>query len=73
MLKKIIVAGHGKWCEESLKLLKKKYIISNVIGRYKTEDISLKKRWIGIKQIKKSIKFYGNCKYSKFLKGLIKN
>ena len=37
------------------------------------EDISLKKRWIGIKQIRKSIKFYGNCKYSKFLKGLIKN
>lgn len=42
MLKKIIVAGHGKWCEESLKLLKKKYNISIVIGRYKIEDISLK-------------------------------
>ena len=36
------------------------------------EEISLKKKWIGIKEIKRSIKFYGDCHYSKFLKRLIK-
>ncbi len=36
------------------------------------EKISLKKKWTNISNIKKSIKFYGNCDYSKFLISLIK-
>ena len=36
------------------------------------EEIALKNKWIGKKQIKDSIKFYGNCNYSKYLLKLIK-
>ena len=35
------------------------------------EEISFNKKWINKKQIKNSIKFYGNCDYSKYLKKLI--
>ncbi len=35
------------------------------------EEISLNKRWINKKQILQSIKFYGNCEYSNYLKKLI--
>ena len=35
------------------------------------EEISLSKRWINKKQITDSIKFYGNCEYSNYLKKLI--
>jgi glucose-1-phosphate thymidylyltransferase len=35
------------------------------------EEIALKNKWIGKKEIINSIKFYGNCIYSKYLKGLI--
>ena len=35
------------------------------------EEIALNNKWIGKKEINKSIKFYGNCKYSKYLKNLI--
>ena len=35
------------------------------------EEISLKNKWISKKQIIDSIKFYGNCEYSKYLKSLI--
>ena len=35
------------------------------------EEISLNKKWISKKEIKKSIKFYGNCEYSNYLKKLI--
>ena len=35
------------------------------------EEISLNNKWIDKKQIKKSIKFYGNCNYSKYLSNLI--
>ena len=35
------------------------------------EEISLNKKWINKKQIKDSIKFYGNCEYSSYLKKLI--
>tara|TARA_B100000035_G_scaffold298120_1_gene291545 strand:- start:1130 stop:1993 length:864 start_codon:yes stop_codon:yes gene_type:complete len=35
------------------------------------EEIALNKRWINKENIKKSIKFYGNCEYSKYLKRLI--
>ena len=35
------------------------------------EEVSLNKRWISKKEIKKSIKFYGNCEYSSYLKKLI--
>jgi len=31
------------------------------------EEIAYKKKWIGKKQIKNSIKFYGRCEYSKYL------
>ena len=34
------------------------------------EEISLKNKWIKIKDIRKSIKFYGNCEYSRYLKEL---
>ena len=35
------------------------------------EEIAIKNNWIKIKQLKDSIKFYGNCDYSKYLKSLI--
>ena len=35
------------------------------------EEISLNKDWIKKKQIEDSIKFYGNCEYSNYLKKLI--
>ena len=35
------------------------------------EEVSLNKKWISKKEIKKSIKFYGNCEYSSYLKKLI--
>ncbi len=35
------------------------------------EEISLNKKWIKTKQINDSIKFYGNCEYSNYLKKLI--
>tara|TARA_B110001450_G_scaffold144490_1_gene135154 strand:+ start:2014 stop:2883 length:870 start_codon:yes stop_codon:yes gene_type:complete len=35
------------------------------------EEISLNKKWINKKQLKYSIKFYGNCEYSSYLKKLI--
>ena len=36
------------------------------------EEISLNKKWISKKQILNSIKFYGNCEYSNYLKKIIK-
>ena len=36
------------------------------------EEISLSNRWIGKKEIKNAIKFYGKCEYSNYLKKLIK-
>ena len=35
------------------------------------EEIALNNKWIDKKEINKSIKFYGNCNYSKYLKNLI--
>ena len=35
------------------------------------EEIALNKKWINRENIKKSIRFYGNCEYSKYLKRLI--
>ena len=35
------------------------------------EEIALGNNWITKNEIKKSIKFYGNCEYSKYLLGLI--
>ena len=35
------------------------------------EEVALTNKWIGKKEINKSIKFYGNCNYSKYLKDLI--
>ena len=35
------------------------------------EEISFNKKWITKKEIKKSIKFYGNCEYSNYLRKLI--
>ena len=35
------------------------------------EEISLRNKWIGKKEIKQSIKFYGNCNYSKYLLKLL--
>ena len=36
------------------------------------EEIALNNKWITSKHINQSIKFYGNCDYSKYLKNLIK-
>jgi glucose-1-phosphate thymidylyltransferase len=36
------------------------------------EEIAFNNKWINKVQIKKSIKFYGNCDYSEYLKNLIK-
>ena len=35
------------------------------------EEIALNNKWINSNEIKKSISFYGNCDYSKYLKSLI--
>ena len=35
------------------------------------EEIALKYNWIKKKDIENSIKFYGNCDYSKYLKSII--
>ncbi len=35
------------------------------------EEIALSNKWIGKKEILRSIEFYGNCNYSKYLKNLI--
>ena len=35
------------------------------------EEISFQNKWIGKKEIMNSIRFYGNCEYSKYLKKLI--
>jgi glucose-1-phosphate thymidylyltransferase len=35
------------------------------------EEIALNNKWINYKDIKKSLEFYGNCDYSKYLKSLI--
>ncbi len=35
------------------------------------EEVSFNKKWILKKEIKKSIKFYGNCEYSSYLRKLI--
>ena len=35
------------------------------------EEIALKNKWITKKEIARSISFYGNCEYSKYLKSLI--
>ena len=35
------------------------------------EEIAFRNRWINSKKIKNAIKFYGNCKYSEYLKKLI--
>ena len=35
------------------------------------EEISLNNKWIQKKQIRESIKFYGNCEYSKYLEKII--
>ena len=37
------------------------------------EEISFNKKWISKKHIIDSIKFYGNCEYSNYLKKIIKN
>jgi glucose-1-phosphate thymidylyltransferase len=36
------------------------------------EGIALNNKWINKVQIKSSIKFYGKCSYSEYLKNLIK-
>ena len=35
------------------------------------EEIALNSKWINKSHIKKSIKFYGNCEYSKYLNKLL--
>ena len=35
------------------------------------EEIAFRNKWINSKNIKNAIKFYGNCKYSEYLKKLI--
>ena len=37
------------------------------------EEISFNNKWIGKKEVENSIKFYGNCNYSNYLKDLLKN
>ncbi len=36
------------------------------------EEIALNNKWIGSKELKSSINFYGNCEYSNYLKKLLK-
>ena len=36
------------------------------------EEIALNNKWIGSREIKNAISFYGNCEYSNYLKKLLK-
>ena len=40
------------------------------LAQYHINDLHINK-WIGKKEVKDSIKFYGNCSYSNYLKKLI--
>ena len=35
------------------------------------EEVAFNNKWINKEKIKKSIKFYGNCEYSKYLSSII--
>ena len=35
------------------------------------EEVAFNNKWINKEKIKKSIKFYGNCEYSKYLNSII--
>ena len=44
---------------------------NSICGDKISIEISLKKKWISKKEINTSIKFYGNCQYSNYLRKLI--
>ena len=73
-----IIGRGGTWLDTGT--IKNFYNTSNFISTiedrqgYKIgciEEIALGNNWITKNEIKKSIKFYGNCEYSKYLLGLI--
>ena len=77
-LKAEIIGRGGAWLDTgSIKnFFETTNFVSSIENRqgYKIgciEEIALKNKWIGKKEINQSIKFYGNCEYSKYLYTLI--
>ena len=73
-----IIGRGGSWLDTGS--MKDFYNTSNFISTIEErqglkigciEEIALRNNWIKKKQIESSIKFYGNCEYSKYLKKLI--
>ena len=77
-LKAELIGRGGTWLDAGN--IKDFYDASNFISTIENrqglkiaciEEISLNNKWINKKDIKKAIKFYGNCDYSKYLKSII--
>ena len=78
-LKAEFIGRGGTWLDTGS--LKDFYNTSNFVSTIENrqglkiaclEEIAFKKNWIGKKSILDSVKFYGNCLYSKYLLSLIK-
>ncbi|MDC0937668.1 glucose-1-phosphate thymidylyltransferase RfbA [Pelagibacteraceae bacterium] len=77
-LKAEVIGRGGSWLDTGN--IKDFYDASNFISAIENrqglkiaclEEIALNNNWIDQKHVKKSIDFYGNCDYSKYLKSLI--
>ena len=73
-----MIGRGGAWLDTGT--LKNYYNTSNFVSTIEErqglkigciEEIALNNKWIGSKELKKSIKFYGNCDYTKYLESLI--
>ena len=78
ILKAEIIGRGGAWLDTGN--IKDYYSAANFISTIENrqgfkiaclEEIAFKNNWINKNHIKKSINFYGNCEYSKYLKTLI--
>jgi len=78
VLKADLIGRGGAWLDTGN--VKDYYNASNFISTIENrqglkiaclEEIALKNKWISKSDVKKSILFYGNCEYSKYLKTLI--
>ena len=77
-LKAELIGRGGSWLDAGN--IKDFYDASNFVSAIENrqglkiaciEEIALNNNWITPRHIKNSIKFYGNCEYSKYLKSLI--
>ena len=79
LLKAELIGRGGAWLDAGN--IKDFYNASNFISTIESrqgfkiaclEEISFSKNWIGKKEIKQQIKFYGKCEYSDYLQKIIK-